>query len=91
MLEKEASIYYYVTYVDRQKHLPASPYRPDFTSVAVLKDWHPLDWAANPPQVYARHSSSIPVWWTEIPEDMALLLEEKRFVRISVKPSDEEE
>lgn len=62
-----ASTYWFVVYEHRSRNAERSQ-----VSNQILKDIHPLIWAANPPELYAKYNTTYVLFFTQIPEDVAL-------------------
>jgi hypothetical protein len=62
------SVYYFVAFESRSK--------PDglvkTVSNVILQDVHPVIWLANPPEAYMEYWVGYLLFWSELPEDVAM-------------------
>ncbi len=69
--------YYFVTFESRKKDEQIG-----IISNIILKDIHPVVWAAEPPSGYGKFFTTYLHFWSEITEDIAKKVEKNRWVSI---------
>jgi hypothetical protein len=72
--------YYFVVWTSHKKK-QASEAHPRISN-SILKNIHPVSWAANPPEVYDKTLITTLHFWEEIPEAVALEAEASNWIGI---------